>query len=128
MKLVIGSSMKYRDLARKVLLECQEIGVNAVFPNLDYSHEKADKAQTIEEKQKLALEHYREIDTADAVYLLTPQGYMGTSCTLELGYAIAKGKDIYFSEPTNDSALDCYVKEFIPTHELHRFKTLDLTY
>ena len=47
---------------------------------------------------------------------------MGTSCKIELGYALALGKLIYFSEPTNDLALDCYVKKFIPLDKLILFK------
>ena len=67
------------------------------------------------------MEHYVAIDEADKVYLITPEGYMGTSLKLELGYAVAKNKPIYFSEPTNDIGLDCYVKEFISTDNLKRF-------
>ncbi len=121
MKISIGSSMKYRDLVRETINNLNNIGITPLFPNLDYSTENKDHADTIGEKKRLAIEHYSAIDEADAVYLLTPGGYMGTSCKLELGYAIAKNKLIYFSEPTNDLALDCYVKEFVPTNELKRF-------
>ncbi len=62
-----------------------------------------------------------KIGGADAVYIITPQRYMGTSCKFELGYAIAKEKPIYFSEPTNDIGLDCYVTKFISTDSLELF-------
>ena len=104
--------------------EFEAIGIVPLFPNLNYSTEDKDEASTIEEKKRLALEHYAAIDEADTVYLLTPGGYMGTSLKLELGYAIAKNKPIYFSEPTNDIGLDCYVQEFIPTNNLKRFLEL----
>ena len=99
----------------------EKIGIMPLFPNLDYSPENKDHADTIEEKKRLALEHYEAIDKADVVYLLTPDGYMGTSCKLELGYAVAKNKQIYFSEPTGDIGLDCYVKGFISTDQLEKF-------
>lgn len=121
MKIAIGCSMKYRDLVRDTMARLEKIGITALFPNIDYSDDNKDHADTSEEKKRLALEHYAAIDQSDAIYLLTPEGYMGTSCKLELGYAIAKNKPIYFSEPTNDIGLDCYVKEFIPTGELERF-------
>ena len=126
MKIVIGSSMKYRGLVKEVVSELLELGLEPVFPNLDYSHENSDKADSAEEKKRLAIEHYKAIEDADVVYLLTPGGYMGTSCKLELGYAIAKGKPIYFSEPTNDLALDCYVKGFIHPSSLENFLQLGL--
>lgn len=124
MKVALGCSMKYRSLVRETMKEFEAIGIVPLFPNLNYSTEDKDDAATIEEKKRLALEHYAAIDEADTVYLLTPGGYMGTSLKLELGYAIAKNKPIYFSEPTNDIGLDCYVQEFIPTNNLKRFLEL----
>lgn len=113
--------MKYRSLACETIAKLSELGLTPLFPNLDYSHENADKADTPEEKKRLAMEHYNAIDEADAVYFITPDGYMGTSCKLELGYAVARQKPIYFSEPTKDYALDCYVKGFIGTESLNDF-------
>lgn len=121
MKIVIGSSMKYQDLIKATMKNFNIIGIIPLFPNLNYIAENKDDAHTMEEKKKLALEHYAAIDEADSVYLITPDGYMGTSLKLELGYAVAKNKPIYFSEPTNDIGLDCYVQEFIPTNNLKRF-------
>ncbi len=107
-KIAIGCSMKYRDLVRSTMVDLENIGVIPLFPNLDFGSENKDCANTIEEKKRLALEHYDAIQNADVVYFLTPEGYMGTSCKLELGYAIAKNEPIFFSEPTNDIGLDCY--------------------
>ena len=114
--------MKYRSLVRETVTKLKELGLDPLFPNLEYSDENTDKANTLEEKKRLAMEHYRAIDEADVVYLITPGGYMGTSCKLELGYAISAKKPIYFSEPTNDLALDCYVSDFIPTDSLESFR------
>lgn len=113
--------MKYRDLVRKTMKDFEVIGITPLFPNLDYSTENKDDANTIEEKKRLALDHYAAIDEADKVYLITPEGYIGTSLKIELGYAIAKNKPVYFSEPTNDIGLDCYVQEFVPVSNLKRF-------
>jgi len=121
MKIVIGCSVKYRDIIKKAVKELEDLGMEPLFPNLNCSDENSDKANTISEKKRMALEHYRAINKADIVYFITPNGYMGTSVKLELGYAIAKKKDIYFSEPTNDLALDCYVKKFISLDKLSDF-------
>ena len=121
MKIAIGCSMKYRDLVRETMAKLAELGLNPLFPNLEYSHENTDKADTSEEKKRLAMEHYEAISEADVVYLITPDGHMGTSCKLELGYAVANKKPIYFSESTGDAALDCYVSGFIKTSSLKDF-------
>jgi nucleoside 2-deoxyribosyltransferase len=122
-KIAVGCSMKYRDVVRETVKKLTELGLEPVFPNLNYSNENSDKANTPEEKKRLAMEHYDAIKNADAVYLITPSGYMGTSCKLELGYAIAIEKPIFFSEPTNDPALDCYVTKFISLDRLDTFLT-----
>lgn len=121
MKIAIGCSMKYRDLVRETMKNFDAIGITPLFPNLDYSTENKDDANTIDEKKRLAMEHYVAINEADKVYFINPEGYMGTSIKLELGYAVAKNKPIYFSEPTNDIGLDCYVQEFISADNLKRF-------
>ena len=121
-KIVIGSSMKFRSLVKATMKNLEELGFTPLFPNIDYSSEDKDVALTIEEKNKLAGDHYRAVEEADAVYFILPQGYMGTSCKIELGYALALKKPIYFSEPTNDMGLDGYPKKFISLDNLIEFK------
>lgn len=120
-KIVIGSSMKFRTLIKATMKELENLGYQPLFPNLDYSSEDKDVALTVEEKNKLAWEHYRSIEEADAVYFILPDGYMGTSCKIELGYTLALKKPIYFSEPTNDMGLDGYPKKFISLDNLIEF-------
>jgi len=101
--------------------ELENLGYTPLFPNLNCSLENKDNALTIEEKDKLAWDHYRAIEEADAVYFILPDGYIGTSCKVELGYALALKKPIYFSEPTNDTGLDGYPKKFISLDNLIEF-------
>jgi nucleoside 2-deoxyribosyltransferase len=124
MKIVICCSVKYIDTIRATIDGLNSLGLQGLFSNLDYEDENTFDVIPVDEMKRLASEHYALIDEADIVYFITPDGYMGTSCKLELGYAVAKGKPIYFSEPTNDYALDCYVTKFIPTNSLNSFLEL----
>ena len=124
MKITIGCSMRYRDLVKDTISTLKQNGFTPLFPNLDFGTENKDYATTTQEKKRLAEDHYMAIDNADVVYFITPNGYMGTSCKIELGYAIAKNKPIYFSEPTNDISLDCYVQGFVPVNNLAKFNQL----
>ncbi len=126
MNIVIGCRMKHRDLIRETSRKLLELGLTPLFPNLDHSEEQGDPAKTLEEKKKLMDDHFAAIDEADVVYFLTPEGYMGTSCKMELGYALARNKPIYFSEPTNDLGLDCYALGFIGTDSLQEFFSLNI--
>ncbi len=125
MKITISCSMKYRDIVRDTINGLNNLGLQSLFPNLDYGDNKIDVSNAIKIVKQLAIEHYKAIKEADLVYFITPEGYMGTSCKLELGYAIANEKIIYFSEPTNDPALDCYVTKFIPINSLELFLDLN---
>ena len=113
--------MKFRDIVLKTMGCLTDLGFKPLFPNLGSSTSNKDVATSAEEKAKLAWDHYKSIEEADAVYLILPGGYMGTSVKLELGYALALKKPIYFSELTKDIALDCYCAGVIPVDQLHKF-------
>ena len=125
MKILISCSMKFRSKVRETLNEMSKLGLEGVFPNIDHNGKDKDGDMTVTEKKRLALEHYEEMKNVDAVYFILPDGYMGTSTKIELGYALALNKPIYFSEPTHDIALDCYVKDYIPLDKLESFKKID---
>ena len=67
-KIAIGCSMKYRNILSDIMEKLSEMGLQPLFSNLDYSSENVDKADTLDEKKRLALEHYQAIDESDAVY------------------------------------------------------------
>ena len=121
-KIVIGSSMKFRGLVKTAMKNLKELGFTPLFPNIDYGSEDREVALTIEEKNKLAWDHFRAVEEADAVYFILPNGYIGTSCKIELGYALALKKPIYFSEPSNDLGLDGFPKKIISLDNIIEFK------
>lgn len=124
MKIVVGGSMKFRDEILDVIDELNEIGVDAVCPNTTRNDPKKDKAKSVSKKLRLARDHYAAIENSDGVYFICIDGYMGTSCKLELGYALACKKKIYFSEKTGDIGLDCYINKIIPINKLSMFKRI----
>jgi len=121
-KIVIGASLKFRDIIKKTIEELSNLGFDPLFPNINISSENHDVASSLDEKARLAWDHYKAIEDADAVYFILPSGYMGTSCKIELGYALALRKQIYFSELTKDFGLDCYPKKIISLESLSEFK------
>lgn len=122
LKIVIGSSMRFRDVVKATMEQLRHLGLKPLFPNVDMSSENRDVAETPEEKARLAQEHYKAIEESDAVYLIVPNGYIGTSLKIELGYALASNKPSYFSEPTKDIAIDCFATGIIPLDRLELFK------
>lgn len=121
MKIAISASIKFKDLICNVIEDLAALDMVPLFPNIEHP---SSGTVSIDLKKQLALAHYQAITQADVCYFLTPGGYMGTSCKVELGYALALNKSIYFSEPTNDEVLDCYVVKFIPVDQLQLFKSI----
>ena len=44
----------------------------------------------------------RRIDESDVVYIVNPDGYIGRSVSVDIGYAYAKDKPIYAIRPIDD--------------------------
>ena len=44
----------------------------------------------------------KKIDDADVVYIVNPEGYIGKSVSVDLGYAYAKNKSIYVMHQVDD--------------------------
>ncbi len=112
--------MKFRDIIKQTMAELETLGFEPMFPNIDYTLESNNIILTIEEKKKLADDHYQAIQESDALYFILHEGYIGTSCKLELGYALAHEKPIYFSEATNDTGIDCYPRKIVSLENLEQ--------
>jgi hypothetical protein len=44
----------------------------------------------------------KKIDDADVVYVVNPEGYIGKSVSVDIGYAYAKNKSIYVMNAVDD--------------------------
>jgi nucleoside 2-deoxyribosyltransferase len=44
----------------------------------------------------------KKIDDADVVYIVNPEGYIGKSVAVDIGYAYAKNKPMYVMHPVDD--------------------------
>ena len=53
--------------------------------------------------------HKRKIDMADAIYVINVGGYIGSSTRSEIEYARAKGKEVYYLEPVEDTAANSVI-------------------
>lgn len=53
--------------------------------------------------------HLAAISASDLLWLVDPEGYVGQSASLELGYAIAVGTPVFSASPPSDLTLRQYV-------------------
>jgi nucleoside 2-deoxyribosyltransferase len=118
LKIVLCGSYGDLDNFLKVLANLQQkYGASNVFPDSDhieksmpciFAHHviERDTAKTTIARSRLMESYFRHIDSADLVVLLNEKDgeeYYGVGTTIELGYAIAKGKRIRFTRQPTDS-------------------------
>jgi nucleoside 2-deoxyribosyltransferase len=96
-----------------------KMGITALFPNLDSGPNK-DKLD-METMKNLCRDHFKAIDRSDALYVIDPDGYIGTLVTVEIGYALGSGKPVYLSETANTLDLNSLAAGVIPLDSIERF-------
>lgn len=122
MKVCICSSFKfYRevlDLAEKLAEEGFEALVYPVGPFRYPKTGKIFREPTQDEAKAVTVEHLNNIDKSGLVYILSKDGYVGRSVSIEIGYAFKADKIIYSSEIIQDHGPRSLVDEVIPKEEL----------
>ena len=65
--------------------------------------------------------HFNRIDKSDIVFIVNPNGYIGPSTTLEVGYAVAQHKYIVAMMPdTREIALTILMDQVLGTNDVER--------
>lgn len=68
----------------------------------------------------------KKIDDADVVYVVDPEGYVGKSVSVDIGYAYAKNKSIYVMYPVDDPPVMDLINGVLPPKALIDFLKEDL--
>lgn len=105
----VASSRRFYDIIFKIKAQLDDLGVKGFYPYVD----KVDIESNPEEKKKVTLQHFPEIDGADVLYAVVKDGYVGFSVTIEIAYAYAKGKEIISSEPIKELAVSALVSKIM---------------
>jgi nucleoside 2-deoxyribosyltransferase len=115
----LSSSMRFKPLLAETISRAEVLGIEALFPNLDYGVAKEELIG--EMMQKLCRDEFDAIDRSDALYVLNPGGYIGTLVKIEIGYALGRRKPVFFSEAANSPDLDALCTGVIPVEDIVRF-------
>ena len=98
------------------------MGITALFPNLDSGLDK-DKLD-MDTMKRFCQDHFQAIDESNVLYVINPDGYIGTLVTVEIGYALGKGKPVFFSEATNAIDLDSLAEGVIHLDSIEQFLSM----
>lgn len=127
----ICSSFKFYEKVLDLEKKLKNEGIKYLIPLPSQKHRKQDKPHEfvddfdqipeedkLEEARRMALEHFERIDNTDVVYIISPNGYVGKSVCMEVGYAYAKGKSIYSSGKLDDFSVMSLVSQTLSEDEL----------
>jgi len=116
----ICSSIQNLDLIKKTTQDLEHIGMRGLFPNIEFQPSGAKLSST--EMKKLQQDHFKAIDSSDAIYVINPDGYIGTMVTAEIGYAYGQGRPIFFSEESGSLELDALSSGVISLDHMEELK------
>ncbi|HEY0011205.1 MAG TPA: hypothetical protein VGB97_04875 [Candidatus Paceibacterota bacterium] len=95
----ICSSNKFAKEALEFAAELEKLGVTVFVPEFYTYHHGPLEDISDHNREYLAMgltyAHFQKIRKADAILLYNVDGYIGTSVTLELGFAVGLGKRVY---------------------------------
>jgi len=118
MKIFIATSKKFYPEVKSLIERIRKPGLTIFHPYFDYDLDQAE--QNPELKEHLTLQHFPEIDACDLLFAFLPHGYIGSSVTIELTYAYAKGKRILVSELPKEFAVRAMVDEVCSVEDFVR--------
>lgn len=107
---ISGSFRKFLKEIKEYIREFEKNGVTILSPNVskiknennEFIYFKSDKRKPIKIIEKT---HLLNISHSDFLFIVNPNGYIGTSSLLEIGYALANNKKIFSSNSPNDVLL-----------------------
>ncbi len=118
----ISSSLRFYKEIQSLIEDSKNFNLEGLFPNLNSGENK--KALTIDTLKSLAQAHFEAIDNSEALYVLCPDGYIGNSVRLEIGYALGRGIPVYYSEATKDPVFDGLCSGVIPVTNILKLSSL----
>lgn len=114
--IVVCSSSKFYDDAQRIAVALRNMNFTVLTPRFDFD-ERYIYVNT-QTKINLTKEFLKKINVADAVYVIANNGYIGMSVCFEIGYAVGRGKKIYFSEVPTEPALHTFIHDVISIDEV----------
>ena len=107
---ISGSFRRYFDGISETVGTFESLGIDVLSPKASRVINPGEEFAVLEtddtsDPRTLEQRHLDAITAADALYLYNPEGYIGDSSKMELGWAIALGKPVFCKELVADSTL-----------------------
>jgi hypothetical protein len=121
MKIItICSSIRNIDTIRSTIQGLEQHGIRGLFPNIEFQPEGTKLS--VDEMKKLQKDHFSAIESSEAIYVINPDGYIGTKVTAEIGYALGQNKSVFYSEESGKTELDALSTGIISLNNIQDLK------
>lgn len=120
---ISGSLRKFLDNIREYIRDFEKNSITVLSPKISkiqtdnngFIYFKNDKKKPIDLIEKT---HLLNISYSDFLFVVNPNGYIGTSTLFEIGYALALNKKIFSSDLPNDIMLRKFVISGKTIHQI----------
>jgi len=103
---ISGSFHKFLKEIKQIIEEFEENNINVLSPKLSNIKSTENKFIMFEHNKKkppkeIEINHFKSIQQSDFLYVVNPQGYIGNSCAMEIGFALANNIPVFtYEHPT----------------------------
>lgn len=113
-------SKRYKDEIAEFCADLSRLGVLVFEPDFKQVVREDETFHSAYITAKIfkgfTLEHFDWIRKAEVCYVFNPEGYVGTSVTMEMAYAAALGKPVFaLSAHTDDPCRDALIDKVVTT-------------
>lgn len=125
-------SFRFFDKMREIGKYLTEMGITCLMPQpFEFRDQKQpcyfeEEWSVLTNHDRLLLsreaekQYLQKLESADVIYVVNLNGYVGPSVLFEIGYAIAKGKTVYSLEPIQEYSVMSLVEKTITPEALVR--------
>ncbi|ACY14224.1 MazG nucleotide pyrophosphohydrolase domain-containing protein [Haliangium ochraceum] len=113
---ICGSFRKHFEGILAVIEEFESHGIKVLSPKASPIVNPGEEFAVLRadgdaDPKTLEQRHLDAISASDAVYFYNPDGYLGASATMELGFALAQDKPVYAKERPTDFTLKLFAEQ-----------------
>ena len=111
---ICGSYHRHLREMKHLILECRKLGITVHIPR--YAVRKYSRKGFVYLRgengtpRELQDKNFRAIERSSFLLVVNPKGYIGSSTSMEIGYAIAKGIPIFCTDKPEDYVFQFYTK------------------
>lgn len=121
---VSGSFKRFLPQIQEAVNELSSLGINVISPKINRPVSQIGGFVMLEEDKgtpgDIEGKHLEAIAKSDFLYIVNPEGYIGESVALEIGYALSRGVPVYSSEHPRDEVFSSFLVSGVPLSHLKR--------